>query len=119
MMRVSHGYSLTKNGIVDAGFFAQACWSYREHTPGRKFPAELSDLLLRSPQGIGPFKDMRDDKCDDPWGNPYKYALVPNENGDLEPYVWAESIVDGKLRLYGAKCGADGMVIRFGWPEGR
>jgi len=100
--------------IHESHGFVHGCWSYRERTPGRKFPAKLSELLLRSPEGVGPFMDTRDDTCDDPWGNPYKYALVPNENGELEPYVWAERIENGKAKLYGAKCSADGTVTQFG-----
>jgi len=97
--------------IHESSRFVQACWIYREHTPGQKFPAKLSEVL--------PLMELRDDKSDDPWGNPYKYALVPNEKGELEPYVWAETIVDGKLKLHGAKCKSDGTVIRFGFPDRR
>lgn len=117
--RVSPGYSYTNKAIIRSESFAEACWSYRDRTPARKFPAQLSDLLSDSPPGAGSYIALHGDDCDDPWGNPYKYALVPDEKGEMVPYVWAERVVDGELRLHGATCKADGTAMGFGWPKGK
>ena len=39
----------------------------------------------------------------DPWGKPYRYAVIPNAKGEQEVYVWGERTVDGQLKLLGAK----------------
>jgi hypothetical protein len=69
-------------------------------------PARLADL-----PGI-PSRDLVD-----AWGNPFRYAVVPNAAGQMEPYVWTERTQDGKTTLIGAKVAADGTVVRFGLPE--
>ncbi len=100
----------------DTTEIAHACGAYRnsEKNAGKKFPTTIDDLIRPMPGGGGPFLDVRPSDLIDPWGNPYRYAVVTSANGEQEVYVWAERIVDGKLKLLGAKCCADGEVRRFG-----
>ncbi len=109
--RLDRHYLIYKS-ILRAEMLASSCEGYRLTTG--KYPATLADLLqppfdhrpsLESP------KDLRDF-----WGNPYQYALVENEEGGLEPFVWTERVVDGRTELYGARRRADGTIVRFGVP---
>lgn len=96
-----------------------ACRAYRQHPgSGGRYPATLADLLA-PPFGGGPLLVEGEDPSNvltDPWGNPFKYALVPNADGEPEPYVWAERTKDGATTLIGAKLTAEGEVVAFGLP---
>ena len=53
----------------------------------------------------------------DGWGSPFRYAVVANKAGELEPYVWTERTnADGRTTLIGANVKSDGTVVRFGMP---
>jgi hypothetical protein len=99
-----------------AGELAFACREYRDRHPDRLYPVKLTDLAVPSVSG-GPFIDNSERSFTDGWGNPFRYALVPNAAGELEPHIWAERTVDGKTTLHGAKLAADGTVVTFGVPE--
>ena len=107
-----------------AKVLAQACEVYREHRPDNVYPATLSDLTRPVPgggpgQSLTPARDARpaSKSPTDAWGNPFRYALVPNAAGELEPHVWAERTRNGKTTLHGAKLASDGTVVVFGLPE--
>ena len=85
-----------------------------ETYPDKGYPTVLADLALVI-HGVGPFVDDRDLK--DGWGNPFRYALVANPAGELEPHIWAEVTRNGRTILYGAKVAADGTIVRFGPRE--
>lgn len=78
---------------------------YLQKNAGREYPVKLTD-----------FKLIDVTSRNDAWGNPFRYALVTNEAGEIEPHVWSERTIDGKTRLIGAKVTADGTVVRFGLP---
>lgn len=96
-----------------------ACQAYRQHPgSGGKYPATLADLLA-PPFGGGPLLGEGENPkytLMDPWANPFKYAVVLNEAGDPEPYVWAELTRNGATTLVGAKLTAEGEVVAFGLP---
>jgi hypothetical protein len=93
---------------------AEGCRDYRQTYPDRGYPASLAELAKET-NGIGPFVD--DGSLVDGWGRPFRYALVPNGDGELEPYIWSEwTHSDGRTTLHGAKLTADGKVIPFGPP---
>jgi hypothetical protein len=107
----------TQSAINEAGLLIEACQAYRRHPEsGGKYPTNLADVI-RPPIRSDPFLEDSGRVLIDPWGNPFRYALVPNENGEPEPYVWAERVKDGKLTLIGAKGTAAGKTKLFGLPE--
>jgi hypothetical protein len=93
----------------------KACRNYRQYCPEGRYPATLAELI-RPPSGCGPFLDNEEDLIDG-WEKPFRYAVVPNEAGELEPYVWTEWTRGGKTTLIGAKLSANGTVVRFGRPD--
>jgi len=99
-----------------AEHLAAACRAYYQHSPDKKYPAKLTDLL-KPPGDIGPLVHNPDEAFLDAWGQPFRYALVPNEDGELEPYVWTERTRNGRTKLIGAKYTADGKKVVFGLPE--
>ena len=108
---------MSHSAIDQARYLAIGCEMYYEHPKsGGKYPEKLADLI-HPPFGDGPFVEDHSSDLIDPWGNPYKYALVQNENGKWEPYVWAERTVDGKTTLLGAKWTANGEAQLFGLPD--
>jgi hypothetical protein len=78
--------------------------------------AESVDIQNSQIHGDGkPLLDGGDRALCDSWGEPFKYALVPNEEGILEPYVWFERTKDGKTTLFGAKWSIrENEVVTFG-----
>jgi hypothetical protein len=95
--------------IMDAESLARASF-YKNKRDGR-FPTQLS--VVRSGS------DIAEHRLIDPWGKPYRYAVVPNEAGELEPYVWTERIdANGQATMIGAKVRPDGTVVRFGSADG-
>jgi hypothetical protein len=108
------GYSKSDQAVMQAANLTQVCEAYRVHpNSGKKYPATLADLAS-PPFGGSSFLKYGKDDLIDPWGNPFKYAIVPNEKGEPEVYVWTERIVDEKLMLLGAKRTADGETHVFG-----
>jgi hypothetical protein len=102
--------------LADADSIVRGCQMYQRHPKGSgKYPAALHELVA-SPFGVGPFVDLPRG-FNDPWGNPYRYALVQDEHGNTMPYVWAEREVDGELKLIGAKGTAGGKTVLFGVPR--
>jgi hypothetical protein len=93
--------------IIRANQLAEACRAFRAKSPTNSYPTRLEEVI--------PFLDNPD--LTDAWGNPFHYALDRNANGDLEPYVWAERVRDGKVTIHGAKRTADGHRVLFGLPE--
>jgi hypothetical protein len=96
-----------------------ACRKYsRQPDAGGKYPARLADLLAPPFGGESMLEAWEKDSLIDPWGNPYKYALVPNADGTPEPYVWTErEAPHGRTTLIGAKLTAQGEVVAFGLPR--
>lgn len=99
--------------IIEAEKLARACRVY--YTRYQRFPAQLADLRT-TPDGR-PLLENPDENFTDAWLNPFRYALVVNEVGQLEPHVWAEWTRDGKTTLVGARLAADGTVVPFGQPD--
>jgi hypothetical protein len=102
--------------MIDAEKFARACRIYHDRHPDQRYPDKLSDLQ-NPPASVGHLLDNPNPDFRDAWGNPFRYAVVPNAAGVLEPYVWAEWTRDGKTTMHGAKLAADGTIVRFGLPE--
>ena len=113
----SDRHQKSHEAISRASDLVLGCQAYSNHPKsGAKYPAALTDLI-HSPFGGGPFALGSEDSCKDPWGNPYKYALVRNEKGEWEPYVWAQRTVNGKTTLLGAMRTVEGQTKLFGMPD--
>jgi hypothetical protein len=113
--QVYMGPTKPNRALHEAAMLVRACRVYQQRPEaGGKYPAALADLLA-PPFGGYPLVDMANG-LNDPWGNPYRYAVVQNEKRDPLPYVWAEWVVDGELKLIGAK-GAAGGTVLFGRPR--
>lgn len=106
MTKRSHQAVLQAKGLI------LACEAYHAQS-GEKYPTKLADLIV-PPFGGSSFVRNGEDDLLDPWGRPFKYAVVPDGNGDPEVYVWAERTVDGKLLFIGAKRTASGRTELFG-----
>jgi hypothetical protein len=104
----------SSRAVLQFKLLLTACEAYRENPKsGNRYPATLAELV-EPPFGGGPFlKDPANDLLD-PWGNPFKYALVTDGTGKPVPYVWAERTADGKTTLLGAKLTAGGKFEVFG-----
>jgi hypothetical protein len=105
--------SATSWSVERAMNLADGCRRYRLVYPEKGYPASLADLAQPIPGG-GPLVDV--DDLTDGFGHPFRYALVPNAAGELEPHIWAERTYDGKTTLHGAKLAADGTIVPFGVP---
>jgi hypothetical protein len=93
--------------IMDAESLART--SFYKNKRNGQFPARLADVQADT--------DIAEHRLIDAWGKPFRYAVVPNEAGELEPYVWTEQIdADGRTTLIGAKVRPDGSAVRFGLP---
>jgi hypothetical protein len=115
-LTVDYGGSSTRTGeaVYHASGLLLGCEAYRRNPgSGGKYPASLSELLA-PPFGGGSFLRNGQDDLIDPWGNPVRYAVVRTKDGGQEVYVWGERVVDGRLRLVGAKMTPDGQVEVFG-----
>ena len=109
----------TGQAIAQAQWSVEACESYRNHpaNPNRgKYPASLADLVKPQFSQSG-FLIRGEKDLIDPWGHPYRYAVVKNADGEDEVYVWSERFAGGKLKLVGAKRKANGEIENFGLPE--
>jgi hypothetical protein len=97
---------------VGARRIASACEEYRRHPgSGGKYPGALSDLIKPPFGGSSCLHGAQD--LIDPWGRPFRYAVVKHADGE-EVYVWGERAVEGGLRLVGAKLTTDGKVGPLG-----
>jgi hypothetical protein len=75
---------------------ATACKAYRRvPESGNQYPKQLGELL-DPPFGGPPFIEGGERALLDAWGRPYKYVLVKNADGELEPCVWAEWEYNGR-----------------------
>lgn len=108
------GPTRSSQAVLQARGLLLACEAYHE-TPksGKKYPAKLADLHT-PPFSGGSFLRNGEDDLIDPWGNPFKYAVVPDAKGEPELYVWSERTVEGKLTLIGWKRTAGGSTVLFG-----
>ncbi|CAN5638766.1 hypothetical protein BH11PLA2_BH11PLA2_17990 [soil metagenome] len=93
------------------------CQLYRKHSEsGGNFPATLNELLEARFKGQEYLEVPEIDILD--WqGKRLRYALLINEQGEQEVYVWTEITVREKTQLCGAKGTIDGSVTLFGLPE--
>jgi hypothetical protein len=69
---------------------------------GNRYPQVLADLSKPRFGGPSYLKNGVKD-ITDPWGRLYDCAYEANEKGDPQFYVWTERVVNGKVRVYGAK----------------
>ena len=100
--------------MFQASRLVEACEAYREAKYSeREYPATLADLLT-PPFGGPPFLLNGAEGLIDPWGKPYRFAVIRHESGGTEVYVWAERTVDGRTRLFGAKRTDRGTIELFG-----
>src|SRR5262245_13183671 len=79
----------TRSGtaVLHASGLLSACEAYRMHPAAKgKFPATLADLVTPPFGGTGYLKYGPQDLID-PWGNPYRYAVVPDDRGEPVAYV--------------------------------
>jgi hypothetical protein len=111
-------YQVIGGGVPSKSIYAKlqventikACLSYQSIYG--KYPNDLAALV--GIDGERPFLEGGEKAVYDPWGNPLKYALVPDAKGNMEPYVWSERTVDGKLAIIGAKKANDKDMQFFG-----
>jgi hypothetical protein len=96
------------NAIIRAQQIERACENYRERHDS--YPPTLSALV----EGSNPLLEDRH-VIFDPWGSPFKYAVVTDANGGQEVYVWAERTQNGKLTFIGVKRGVDGKTKNIGY----
>jgi hypothetical protein len=92
-----------KLALLRARALETACEAYRANPQsGNALPRALNDLAA-PPFGGASF--LRNGAADllDPWGQPYKYKVVPAQNGFPLPYIWTERTVNGKTRVIGTK----------------
>jgi hypothetical protein len=95
--KINDRYSYVYASINQAEKLALTC-HYKQ-------PARLADLHWID-------RDLKD-----AWGTPFRYAVVPNDAGEPEHYVWSEwTQDDGRVALIGAKATADGKTTMFGLP---
>jgi hypothetical protein len=87
----------------------KACRSY--HVMEEKFPSTLSVLI--GADGTRPYLEGGAKAIVDPWGKPFKYALIGNDSNEMEPYVWSERLTDGKLAIIGIKYTKDAKYLWF------
>ncbi|MCI0699673.1 MAG: hypothetical protein L0241_01125 [Planctomycetia bacterium] len=105
--------------VFQAKAIVEACEAYRDNptNPERgKYPSTLIELV-NPPFGGPPF--LRNGEADlfDPWGKQFEYAVKTDTEGNTEVSVWTERIVDGKLKLLGAKRTTTGKIELFGLPD--
>jgi hypothetical protein len=103
----------TELAVYDAEAILRAYRAYSAKSGGQ-YPGRLADLVNPPWGGQALIVHPNRDPLIDPWGNSYKYALVPNENGQLEPQVWAERTNNVTITLHGARLSADGTTVQFG-----
>jgi hypothetical protein len=114
-VKMSDRHYCEYRSIHRATNLAEASRIYYLNNPAKSYPANLQDLL-NPPTGMGPFIDGPRDLVDG-WDKPFRYALVPNADGVLEPWVWTEFTWKGKTTLIGATMKSDGTLVRFGLPN--
>jgi hypothetical protein len=111
----SKSYVCSQRAVFQAQGIHQACEAYRNDpaNPDKKLPNTLTDLIRPS---FGDRSFLRNGEADlhDPWGHPFRYAVVRNLNGEQEVYVWSERAGNGGLILVGAKRQANGEIELFG-----
>jgi|SRR5579883_997291 len=114
LFRYLDGNSRRSTPILRCRTVVLACQSYRKaNEAGGSFPSRIADLM-RPPFGGPPVLEDRTVK--DGWGKPLRYAVVVQENGDEEVYVWAERDTPGAVEIFGAKGTADGRIVLFNRP---
>jgi hypothetical protein len=117
LQKTSDRYYYVHRSIYNAKTLIHSCLTYRDHPQsGGKYPASL-DELIKPPFGGTPLLEDPQHDVLDGWGKRLRYAVVVNEQGEPEPYVWAERVVNGKIFLCGAKGMSNGTVVAFGLPE--
>lgn len=120
ILKTQNGVSRDHYGIAKsigrADEALMACECYRLRHPKKGYPGTL-DELCEEKDGEGPFLSNPERALFDAWGNRLHYALVRNSSGNLEPYVWAERVRDGRITIHGVKLTADGQRVVFGLPK--
>lgn len=93
-----------KRALERIAVLLQACEAYKMSPANQEdeFPSKL-DELISPPWGGGGFLKGGKMGLLDPWGEPFKYALVKGKDGKPVPYVWSERTVDGKVKVVGTK----------------
>jgi hypothetical protein len=112
LSRPDDGYSPRLATLHRAENIALACQWYARQSPDGKYPATLAELQKPMTPGRAPWVD----EIADAWGTPFRYALIPNESGVLEPYIFTERTCEGRNTILGAKVAADGTIVVFGRP---
>lgn len=93
------------------------CVTFRDNPQSEgKYPATL-DELIRPPFGGPPYLRNMEDDLLDARGERFGYAVVVDETGGAQVYVWGNGRKHGKPHLCGAKANVDGTVVAFGLPE--
>src|SRR3954449_12969308 len=71
------------NALLGAKRVLQACEAYHDNpdNTGKRYPTALADLVP-PPFGGGAFLRDGDRDLIDPWGHPYRYAVITNANGE-------------------------------------
>jgi hypothetical protein len=102
-VRPTDRYYMVYTSIQQAEMLAKVC---HLKSPDPRRPLTPADLKIANPRELA-----------DAWGNPYKWAVVPDPAGEPELHVWTEWVRDdGTTTLIGAKVRPDGTSVRFGLP---
>lgn len=103
MLTVFYHLNEMKGDLIalDANALRKAVNGYANRRNGQ-FPAQLMDLV-EPPDGSSPMIGGGANALLDGWGQPYKYAVQPDETGKPTAYVWAERTVYGTTKVYGTK----------------
>jgi hypothetical protein len=67
------------------GDLTTACKTYKVKVGN--YPASLRDLLLKTPEGFGPFLE-NEQALLDPWNQEYKYDPAGPHNNGTQPDIW-------------------------------
>lgn len=118
---ISDRYYAVHRTINNAAELIYYCQAYRQNPASDgKYPTTLADLI--KPPFDTEFK-LSNRVFSDYWDRPLHYAVVMNEKGEPEPYIWADRVIwpndkeKKRLHLIGAKGTPDGEVEKFGKPE--
>jgi hypothetical protein len=94
-----------RESIRRASVLMKACRVFSIKNEGL-FPSKLADIV----------KYLDHPDLTDAWGNPFHYALVPNADGVMEQYIWAERVQGDQVTLHGLKQTRSEQIV-FGWPD--
>jgi type II secretory pathway pseudopilin PulG len=86
--------------VINARNLTVAAKAYRiKHD---KWPEKLADLT-KGTKDMPAYIAGGEKALLDPWGEQYKFAMLEDEKGQEQVYVWSERVVGGETKVYGSK----------------